>query len=157
LLFLWPPKRESANTLATHFLPVFWSLSWFKQQPGTFGILCNPKHPALASFPTEEHSDYQWFDVTQNSRAFILDDTPTDFRPIVQVIDDFHRNHKLGAIFETRLGESKLVVCGLDLETDLDHRPAARQLRASLLAYMHGRDFAPTTALDRAVLARLLQ
>jgi hypothetical protein len=154
LLLLWPPKRESANTLPTHFLPVFWSLSWFKQQPGTLGILCDPKHPALAGFPTEEHSNYQWWDMTQNSRAFILDDTPSMFRPIVQVIDDYHRNHKLGAIFEARVGDTKLLVCGFDLETDLDHRLAARQLRASLLAYMNSRDFNPTVALD---LARILQ
>ena len=26
----------------------------------------------------------------------ILDDTPAEFRPIVQVIDNFARNHKLG-------------------------------------------------------------
>jgi len=154
LLLLWPPKQESGGTLATHFLPVFWSLSWFKEQPGTLGVLCDPKHPALAGFPTEEHSNYQWWDVTQNSRAFILDDSPSGYRPIVQVIDDYHRNHKLGAIFETRVGETKVVVCGFDLETDLDKRPAARQLRASLLAYMNSPDFKPTTTLD---LARILQ
>jgi hypothetical protein len=157
VLLLWPTKQESAGTLPTHFLPVFWSLSWFKQQPGTLGILCNPKHPALASFPTEEHSDYQWWDVTQNSRAFILDDTPSAFRPLVQVIDDFHRNHKLGAIFETLVGEGRLLVSGFDLESDLERRLAARQLRASLLAYMHGPDFAPAAALDAALLARLFQ
>ena len=157
VLLLWPPKQESAGILPTQFLPVFWSLSWFKQQPGTLGILCDPKHPALAAFPTEAHSDYQWWDVTQNSRVFILDDTPSAFRPLVQVIDDFHRNHKLGAIFETRVGEGKLLVSGFDLETDLDHRLAARQLRASLLAYMHGPHFAPSVALDPSLVARLLQ
>jgi hypothetical protein len=148
------PKQESAGPMATQFLPVFWSLSWFKQQPGTLGILCDPKHPALTGFPTEEHSNYQWWDITQNSRAFILDDTPSEYRPLIQAIDDYHRNHKLGAVFETRVGEGKLVVSGFDLETDLDHRLAARQLRASLLAYMNSRDFNPAVTLD---LARILQ
>ena len=32
----------------------------------------------------------------QRSRLFILDDTPAAYRPIVQVIDNFARNHKLG-------------------------------------------------------------
>ena len=157
VLLLWPPKQESGHTLPTQFLPVFWSLSWFKQQPGTLGILCDPKHPALAGFATGTHSNFEWWDIAQNSRAFILDDTPSAFRPIVQAIDDYHRNHKLGAIFETRAGEGRLVVSGFDLENDLDHRPAARQLRASLLAYMHSREFAPTAALDPALLERILQ
>jgi hypothetical protein len=156
VLLLWPVKRASSNTLATQFLPVFWSLTWFKGQPGTLGILCDPKHPALAGFPTDTHSNYQWWDVTQPSRAFILDDTPAGFRPIVQVIDDFHRNHKLGAVFETRVGEGRLVVCSLDLETDLDRRPAARQLRHSLLDYMQGTSFHPAAALEPAVLEELL-
>lgn len=156
VLLLWPVRRASASTLATQFLPVFWSLTWFKGQPGTLGILCDPKHPALRSFPTGAHSNYQWWDVTQPSRAFILNGTPAGFRPIVQVIDDFHRNHKLGAVFETRVGEGRLVVCSLDLETDLDRRPAARQLRHSLLAYMHGTAFQPPAALDAAVLEKLL-
>lgn len=156
VLLLWPVKRASANTLATQFLPVFWSLTWFKAQPGTLGIFCDPKHPALASFPTDAYSNYQWWEITQPSRAFILNDTPAGFRPIIQVMDDFHRNHKLGAVFETRVGEGRLLVCSFDLESDLDKRPAARQLLHSLLAYMHGDAFRPAAALDPAVLEKLL-
>jgi hypothetical protein len=130
-------------------------LTWFKEQPGTLGILCDPKHPALASFPTDSHSNFEWWDVAQPSRAFILDDTPSEFRPIVQVIDDYHRNHKLGVVFETRVGAGKLLVCGFDLEARLDQRPAARQMRHSLLAYMHGGAFQPATALAPAVLEKL--
>jgi hypothetical protein len=156
VLLLWPPARASASTLPNTFLPVFWSLSWFKQQPGTLGILCDPKHPALAAFPTESHSDYQWWDVTQPSRAFILDETPAEYRPIVQVIDDYHRNHKLGAVFETRVGEGKLLVSGFDLSEALDRRPAAAQLRRSLLEYMQSDAFQPATALPAAVLDRIL-
>jgi hypothetical protein len=156
VLLLWPVQRASSNTFATQFLPVFWSLTWFKGQSGTLGILCDPKHPALSEFPTGPHSNYQWWDITQPSRVFILDDTPAGFRPIVQVIDDFHRNHKLGAVFEAQVGAGRLVVCSLDLESDLDRRPAARQLRHSLLDYMHGTGFQPTAALDAAVVEKLL-
>jgi len=155
VLLLWPPRQAGPGTLPTEFLPVFWSLSWFQQQPGTLGILCDPKHPAFAAFPTEEHSNHQWWDITQNSRAFILDGTASGFRPLIQVIDDYHRNHKLGAVFEARVGEGKLLACGFDLETALDRRLAARQLRASLLAYMRGRDFQPAASLDAAWLEKL--
>jgi hypothetical protein len=155
VLLLWPVNRASAGTLPNAFLPEFWSLSWFPQQAGTLGILCDPRHPALAGFPSEAHSNYQWWEVAQPSRAFILDDTPSDFRPIVQAIDDFHRNHKLGAVIEARVGEGKLLVSGFDLETDLEHRPAARQLRASLLAYMRGADFTPAP-LETALVEKIL-
>jgi hypothetical protein len=155
VLLLWPVNRASAGTLPNTFLPVFWSLSWFQQQAGTLGILCDPRHPALAAFPTEAHSNYQWWDVTQPSRAFILDATPAEFRPIVQVIDDFHRNHKLGGVFEAAVGAGKLLVSGFDLETDLEHRLAAQQLRASLLEYMRGAGFAPAP-LEGAVIERIL-
>ncbi len=156
VLLLWPIDRAGASTLPNTFLPVFWSLSWFKQQPGTRGILCDPHYPALAQFPTDPHSNFQWWDVMQPSRTFILDDTPSEFRPIVQVIDDYHRNHKLGAIFETRAGEGRLLVCGFDLESRLGERLAARQLRRSLLAYMEGPDFHPSVELPPGVLEKIL-
>lgn len=41
----------------------------------------------------------------KNSRPIILDEMPQDFRPIVQPIDNFERNHKLGLIFETKVGK----------------------------------------------------
>jgi hypothetical protein len=41
------------------------------------------------------------------------------------------------------VGAGKLLVCSADLERDLDKRPAARQLCASLLHYMAGKDFQP--------------
>lgn len=37
----------------------------------------------------------------------------------------------------------KLLVSSIDLETDLDERPVARQMRHSLLAYMAGEEFDP--------------
>jgi hypothetical protein len=92
----------------------------------------------------------------QPSRAFILDDTPAGFRPIVQVIDDYHRNHKLGAVFETRVGRGRLLVTSLDVTSNPEGRPAARQLRRSLLDYMASEKFAPAAELSRAMLDKLL-
>src|SRR5512137_1839475 len=31
------------------------------QAPTTMGILCDPKHPALAEFSTEFHNNWQWW------------------------------------------------------------------------------------------------
>ncbi len=79
--------------------------------PGTLGILCDPTHPALASFPTESHSNWQWWHLVKNSRPIILDATSPGYRPIVQVIDNFARNHKLGLLFETKVGRADAGLC----------------------------------------------
>ena len=86
----------------------------------------------------------------------VLDALPTDLRPIVQVIDDWNTNRKLGLVWECRVGSGKLLVCSADLDKDLDKRPAARQLRESLLSYMAGKRFNPKVAVSQEDLARLL-
>ena len=123
--------------------------------PGTQGLLCDPEHPALARFPTDSHSNWQWWDLVKNSRPIILDDTPPTFRPLVQVIDNPARNHKLGIVFEAKVNDGRLLVCSVDLRTDLHRRPVARQLLYSLLAYMASDLFRPPHELPRASLDRL--
>lgn len=119
------------------FEPIFWNRFMFNtQQRQTLGLLCDPQHPALKHFPTAFHSDWQWQDVVSRSRGIVMDDLPRELQPIVQVIDDWNTNRKLGLMFECRLGKGKLLVCAADLMNDLDERPAARQLRYSLLSYM---------------------
>lgn len=159
VLLLSPVSEPHPKTIQLQFLPVFWSHIFCPWGPGTLGILCDPKHPALTAFPTEFHGNWQWWAlVAQSSKAnaFILDGTPADFRPIVQVVDDFHRNHKLGAIFETRVGRGKLLVCGFDLKSDLDNRPAARQMLLSLLTYMQSKHFSPKETFEPELLGHLL-
>jgi hypothetical protein len=139
---------KSSHSLPGRFLPVFWSPVWFPTQvPNTMGILCDPKHPALADFPTEFHSNWQWYDLLDHSRSIILDDTPADFRPTVMVIDNFARNHKLGVIFEARVGSGRLLVCGIDLPGLMEKQPAARQLLACLQRYAVSDKFQPRSEL----------
>jgi len=123
--------------------------------PGTQGFLCEPAHPALAEFPTEFHSNWQWWRLVKNSRPIILDEAPADYRPIIHVIDNFARNHKLGLLFETKVGQGKLLVCASDLPALQDH-PEARQLMHSLLRYVDSPAFDPTTELDGELLKKLL-
>ena len=56
----------------------------------------------------------------------MLNDFPSELRPIAQVIDQPLRNNKEAAIFEASVGRGKLLVCTLDVETDLGHRFVAR-------------------------------
>ena len=126
-----------------------------KAPPGTLGILCDPRAPALACFPTEFHSNWQWWRLVKNARPVILDDARARYRPIVQVIDNFTRNHKLALVFETRVGKGKLLVCSIDLLRLQDY-PEARQLYHSLLRYVASDAFAPEAALNGELLKKLL-
>lgn len=126
-----------------------------KLPPGTLGFLCDPKSPALAAFPTEFHSNWQWWQLVKNSRPIRFDDTPKDFRPIVQVVDNFVRNSKLGLIAETKVGKGSMLICAIDLPAIQD-KPEGRQMLYSLLAYMNTPAFAPTMELDAAILSKLL-
>jgi hypothetical protein len=151
----FPHATDPAQTMRGRFLPVFWSPVWFpNQKPNTMGLLCDPQHPLLKQFPTESYSNWQWYELMQRSRLFILDDTASDYRPLVQVIDNFARNHKLGVVFEGRAGSGQLLVCGFDLP-NMTNDPAARQLLSSLYSYVGSAAFKPTPELGVELLEKL--
>jgi hypothetical protein len=72
------------------------------------------------------------------------------------MIDNYERNYKLGLIFETRVGKGKLIICALDLTTDIESRPAARQLKSSLLMYIDSKEFNPTHELPMELLEKIV-
>ncbi len=144
VLFLPAYDQLSWDSPPVGRLPIFWNRLMGPGWDRFLGVLCDPNHPALAAFPTDFHYDWQWEGVTQPAcRAINMDRLPVELRPIVQVIDGWNRNYRLGLAFECRVGAGRLMVCSADLESRLDERPVARQLRHSLLAYMASERFAP--------------
>ncbi|HTY58784.1 MAG TPA: beta-galactosidase [Bacteroidota bacterium] len=142
------PGAERGEDIALGFSTVFWNTAWTHgQPPHTLGILCDPAHPALASFPTSFHTDYQWWDLITHAQAVRLDSLP-GVEPLIRVIDDWNRNRPLALAFEVRSGGGALLVSGIDLMTDIGHRPEARQLLYSLSSYMRGPRFRPVHALE---------
>jgi hypothetical protein len=140
------PKRVKGD-VEIGFSSIFWNTAWTKNQaPHTLGILCDPSHPVFASFPTDSHSNWQWWELIHGSGAMVLDAMAPELRPLVQPIDTWFKNRRLGLLFEAQVAGGKLMVCSMDLEGDLAHRPVARQLRASLFAYLGSPAFAPKTA-----------
>lgn len=157
VMLLVSPKSV-AGGVAIGFSSVFWNTAWTRNQPPhTLGILCDPKHPALARFPTEYHSNWQWWELLgkDSSGAMVLDGLPPALRPIVQPIDTWFDAHRLGLVFEARVAGGKLLVCSMDLTGHLDRRPVARQMRHSLLAYMAGEAFSPKVEVDVAAIRGL--
>ena len=142
----------------------YWNYRMFKTicegnkkpvSPGTLGILTDPKHPIFSNFPTEMHTNWQWFPVIKNSHPMILDNTGKDYHPIVQVIDNIERNHKLGLVFEFTIGKGKLLVCMSDLEKASEY-PEGRAFYNSVLEYMNSKDFAPKTHITLDDFYRLM-
>jgi len=155
---LWFPEVEQYPnvTVGGLFQTDYWNYRMFKSicewakkpiSPGTLGLLMDPQHPVFAGFPTDFHTNWQWFPMVKASRPLIIDRLPEGYRPIVQVIDNIERNHKLGMIMEFAVGKGKLLICMSDLEK-LQEYPEARQLYASILSYMNSNLFKPTLQLS---------
>ena len=149
-------KGDRYGKIPAGFTSIFWNTAWTSRQaPHTLGILCDPAHPALTDFPTEYHSNWQWWDLVTKSQSMILNDLPVELRPIVQVIDDWSTNRRLGLIFEAEVAGGKLLVCSIDLRSNLDGRPVARQMLHSLLKYINSDQFHPASTVEIEVIERL--
>ena len=147
------PLPDTLNGIKGKFVPVFWSPVHFPNQPGTMGLLINNRHKALAGFPTADHSDWQWWDLTIRSKTLVADGLPEQ-AIIVRVIDNFVRNQNLTNLFEAKVGKGSLIFCSMDIAIGLDSRPEARQLRYSLLQYMNSPAFKPSVTLQPADVSR---
>ena len=162
-VLLLPDLDKLPHSVPGGFQCEFWSPMFSEsakkrggpQPPGTLGMLMNPDSPALVAFPTEFHSNWQWWHLVKNSRPIAFDGSPYNYRPTVQVIDNFARNHKLGLIAETKVGKGAMLICAIAL---LDHqdKPEARQLLHSLLKYIDSPAFDPKEELDSTLLNKLL-
>ena len=156
VLYFPDHKATQDQSVGGLFIPDYWNYRMFKSisennnkpvSPGTMSILTNPGHPLFSDFPTEFHTNWQWWPIIRNSRPFILDKAPKDYFPLVQVVDNFERNHKLGLIFEFAVGKGKLLVCMSDLKS-VQVKPEARQLYSSILKYMSSGKFNPSQNLS---------
>ncbi|MEP6902521.1 MAG: discoidin domain-containing protein, partial [Actinomycetota bacterium] len=128
-------------------VPVFWTRYMNPAWGRMLGLSIDKKHAALSGFPTDSFFDWQWTELVKNARVINLDRLPKNLQPIVQPIDDWNRNDKLGMIFEAKVGRGKLLVSSADLENDLETRIVARQLRKSILDYMTSKQFNPQVAV----------
>ena len=152
-------------TVGGLFQTDYWNYRMFKTicennkktvSPGTLGILTNPKHPIFCDFPTEMHTNWQWFPVIKDSHPLVLDNFAKDDKPIVQVIDNIERNHKLGLVMEWKVGAGKLLVCMSDLEKASEY-PEGRAFYESVLWYMRSPEFNPQSEISIADLKKTLK
>jgi hypothetical protein len=155
-----PPKTVrnfDRHPVKFGFSTIFWNTLWTEGQgPTTLGIHCDPGHAALAEFPTDAHTNWQWWHVVHRAAPLRLDGLPRALAPIVRVIDDWHTGRSLGLVIEATLGAGRLIVCGFELGDPAGADPVSRQLRRSLAAYAASPRFAPRVALTERMLRDLV-
>ncbi|MFW6103642.1 MAG: glycoside hydrolase family 2, partial [Bacteroidota bacterium] len=139
------------------FSPIFWNTMWTDNQaPHTMGILCEPKHPLFNDFPTEYHSNWQWWDVVTGAQVMNMEDFPEQVDPLIQSIPDYHKNRKLAFAFEGKAGEGKILVTSIDFTKDLEENPASRQLYYSMLKYLESEQFDPENDISLKTIEYLM-
>ena len=151
-------KDEYGGNIAVGFSSIFWNTLWTNGQPPfTLGILCDPKHPALSAFPTDYHSNYQWWDAMSHSNAINIGVLSPHIKPIVRVIDDWFTNRSLALLFEVKAGKGKLIISGVDFFTDMDKRLSARQLLYSIKQYMCTPSFNPSVEITAEDINKMIK
>lgn len=150
-------KVVKGKEVIMNFTPVFWNTSWFKMRPPhVTGIYAQAAHPLFNFFPTAFYSDLQWWAIVNKAQVMHLEDFPKGFKPIVQPIDTWFMNRKLGLIFEAKVGNGKLLVSSAAIgETYTD--PAAKQLFYSIKRYMASGLFNPTDEISLPVIKDIFQ
>jgi hypothetical protein len=149
--------QDKGARIAIGFSSIFWNTAWTNNQaPHTLGILCDPKHPLFREFPTEFHSNWQWWDPVTHSQAMIINDLPVNLKPLIQPIDTWFENRRLALAFESRTGGGKLMVCSIDLKDISYERLASKQLLVSLMKYMNSQSFDPQIEVNIRKISELL-
>ena len=149
-------KVSYGKEVVQQFTPVFWNTSWFKMRPPhTTGIYVENTHSIFDLFPTDYHSDMQWWELVNRAQVMQFTDFPSDFQPLVQSIDTWFVSRKIGMLFEANVGKGKLVMTTMDLTRNLDTRIVARQMRLSIINYMLSDKFKPQWTIEQQRVADL--
>ncbi len=138
--------------------PMFRSISesMNKEVPvGTMGLCIQADHPIAKALYSEDFATPQWYTPVSHADCAVLDAAPEGFRPIVQMIDNFERNHRLGLIFEARVGGGRLLVSTIRTEECPDDA-AMSALAQALTDYAASSAFDPKAELDAQMLKEIL-
>ena len=149
-VFLDPPMTAPLRAVSCHFSTDFWSVGTFPCQSGTMGQLIDAAHPIFRNFPTEKHTNWQWWPMAGRRAAQI----PAGLRAIVAELDSFATLRPLAQLFECRVGPGRLMFSSMALR-ELGEYPEARALLNAIYRYMETDQFLPVQFLDPADLVRM--
>ena len=132
-VYLAPDSTPEAlpSSIQAQFSTDFWSVGTFPQQEGGMGQLIDAAHPLFTSFPTESHTDWQWWPMA-NRRALIL---PRPMQAIVAELDSYAYLRPMAQLLECRCHGGRLLLSSLGLH-GLQQYPEARALQQAVYAYL---------------------
>ena len=144
-VYLTPPSTKEAlpSSIQAQFTTDFWSVGTFAGQEGGMGQLIDEKHPIFESFPTEFHTNWQWWPMA-TQRAVIL---PKRCQAIVAEMDSYAFLRPMVQLMECKCGNGKLMFSSMGLQ-DLQQYPEARTLLDAIYRYMDSERFAPAQRLE---------
>ena len=151
-------KVRFGNDVKQTYLPVFWNTSWFKMRPPhTTGAAIDTSHPLFGKFPTDDWSNLNWWELLNKAQVMNLRDFPAAYQPPIQPIDTWHISRKLGMLVEANVLGGRLLMTTMDIDSNLDSRPVARQMRKAIISYMESDDFRPSITLEPEVITNLFE
>ncbi len=158
VLLLAAGKVKYGKDVVQYYQPAFWNTSWFKMRPPhTTGVSINNYHPVFKDFVTDNWSNLNWWELVNRAQVMLLTNFPETYVPIVQPIDTWFINRKLGMLIEVEVGGGKLLMTSIDLRSNLEKRPVAESLYASVINYMQSKEFQPATKVELETIAEIFE
>lgn len=127
---------DGSNSIENTYCADFWNYHMFRVisenmnkpvAPGTMGLLIDNENSLLKDFPSEKYSTPQWFELVMHSVADVLDDCP-DIKPVVQVVDNTERCHRLGMLYK----KDGVIVCTVKL-WEISDKAEVKQFAKNLI------------------------
>ena len=135
--------RESLpNSIKTQFTTDFWSVGTFAEQEGGMGQLIDTEHPIFKEFPTDFHTDWQWW-IMAMKRAVVL---PHPMKTIITEMDSYAFLRPMAQLIEFNCLNGKVLLSTMELHKSLQY-PEARALQAAIYEYLSGEEFRPAEEL----------
>ena len=153
-VYLTPPSREEnlPHSIQAQFTTDFWSVGNFAAQEGGMGQLIDEKHPLFENFPTEFHTNWQWWPMA-GQRAVIL---PQPMKAIITEMDSYAYMRPMIQLMECRCGGGRLMVSSLGLQ-NLQQYPEARALLSAIYLYMDSDRFDPEQSVGVEMIEELVR
>ena len=153
-VYLTPPSREEnlPHSIRAQFTTDFWSVGNFAAQEGGMGQLIDEKHPLFEEFPTEFHTNWQWWPMA-GQRAVIL---PQPMKAIITEMDSYAYMRPMIQLMECRCGNGKLMLSSLGLQ-ELQQYPEARALLSAIYHYMDSERFDPEQSMETEIIEELVR
>ena len=145
-------KESLPNSIKTQFTTDFWSVGTFADQEGGMGQLIDTEHPIFKEFPTNFHTDWQWW-IMATKRAVIL---PHPMKTIITEMDSYAFLRPMAQMIEFRCLKGKVLLSTMELHKSQQY-PEVRALQASIYTYLSGENFEPAEEITEEELSMLVR